>query len=253
MLVIPKKKRRARSPTQAGHLTLEHLEEHLNNPFRSNHLFRTLSPTLKEQLRSLSSPATYRKDHVLFAEGQLARGVFLIEQGRVKLEAESSDGKSLILHIAMPGEIAGLPATVSGRRYEVTAETMETSLIRFVTRRSFLHWAEFSGGAGLKIAEVVSDIYFATYSELRYLGLSTAAEARLARFLLAKTFNHKSHGSHHESTRIHMTHQQIASIIGLSRETVTRLLAEFKRKGLVTPQNSHLIIESAEGLRNLLI
>jgi len=251
MLVIPKKKRRTRS-TQTKHITgaLEHVEQDLNDALRSIHIFRNFSPALREKLFSVSFPATHGKGHMLFAEGQPARGVFLIEQGRVKLAVESADGKSLILHTALPGEIVGLPATISGRRYETTAETMETTQVHFVPRNPFLHWLQSSGEAGLRIAEILSEIYHASFRELRYLGLSTSAQARLARFLLAKASNHDSNGA--PPSRIRMTHQQIAAVIGLSRETVTRLLAVFKRKGLVTVHNAELLVVNSAGLRQLL-
>ncbi|HZR66512.1 MAG TPA: Crp/Fnr family transcriptional regulator [Terriglobales bacterium] len=254
MLVIPKKKRRIRISTQSKHFPgLEHLDEHLNDAFRSSHLFQTFSPTLQQKLYKISSPASYRKGQILFAEGEAARGVFLVEEGRVKLGAESPDGKSLIVHMAIPGDIVGIPAAVSGRSYEVTAEALETTQVRFVSRKSFVQWIEVNGEAGLRTAEILSDIYYAAYAELRYLGLSTSAEARLARFLLAKTLNHNSHGANHQPVKIHMTHQHMAAVIGLSRETVTRVLSEFRRKGLVKPQNSHLTIENALGLRELVI
>jgi CRP/FNR family transcriptional regulator, cyclic AMP receptor protein len=252
MLVIPEKKRRKRSPTETKYVTAVFGEENLNNQLSSDRLFRNLSPALQEKLCSISIPATYRKGHLLFAEGQLPRGVFLIEQGRVRLAAESSDGKSLLLHIAVPGEILGLPATVSGKRYEITAEATETTQVNFIPRNSFLQWVDLNREAGLRVAEVLSEIYYATYRELRYLGLATSAEARLARFLLVKTSNHNSHNGHAGATGISMTHQEIAAVIGLSRETVTRLLSEFKRRGLVNPQNSHLTIGNAAGLLELL-
>ena len=71
---------------------------------------------------------------ILFVEGQEARGVFVICNGRIKLSASSADGKSLILRIAEPGEVVGLPGTISGKPYEVTAEALEPIQANFIPR-----------------------------------------------------------------------------------------------------------------------
>jgi CRP/FNR family transcriptional regulator len=253
MRIIPKKKRRALNPGETRQVPglSEHLEAHFA-PISTARILRDLSPALLQQLYRVSTPATYTKGHVLFTEGEPARGVFLIEQGRVRLAAESSDGKSLILNIAVAGQIVGLPASVSGRRYEATAETTEWTEVKFVPRKCLLSWIQMNGEAGLRIAEVLSEIYFATYQELRYLGLSRSAEARLARFLLSKPNTKDAHNGCNGTSDVYMTHHEIAAVVGLSRETVTRLLADFKRRGLVRPQNSHLTIQDAVGLEQLL-
>ena len=61
-------------------------------------------------------------------------------KGRVKLSICASDGKTLILKIAEPGEVLGLSATVSGKAYELTAETIDPCQVNFVKREDFLHF-----------------------------------------------------------------------------------------------------------------
>src|SRR6267154_880235 len=104
---------------------LQVIESCLTCPMTKDRLFCNLSPRALEGLDAISSSATYPKGAILFVEGQEPRGVFVVCNGRVKLSAGSADGKSLILRIADPGEVVGLPGTISGKAYEATAEALE--------------------------------------------------------------------------------------------------------------------------------
>jgi len=168
----------------------------------------------------------------------------------VKLSAGSADGKSLILRIADPGEVVGLPGTISGKPYEVTAEALEPIQANFIPRESFLQFLREHGEAALRVAAMLSDIYQATYREIRYLGLSGSAAEKLARFLLDSTANQPSQDGHVHVT-LTLTHEEIAAMIGASRETVTRLFADFKKRQLLQIKGSTLIIRNKAGLLSL--
>ncbi len=254
MLVIPRKKRRMTRPTESMRTPygLEVIENHLTYALPKDYLFRSLPQAVRAKLGAISSSTAYRKGEILFAEGQTACGVFLILKGRVKLSANSPDGKSLILRMAAAGEIVGLPATISGKRCETTAEALEPIQADFIPRVPFREFVRAHGEVGLTIAEILSDIYHATYREVRFLGLSGTAEGKLARFLLDLSATQDRDNGHPRATALTLTHEEIADVVGTSRETVTRLLAEFKRKGLVEVQGSRLLIAHKAGLRALL-
>jgi CRP/FNR family transcriptional regulator, cyclic AMP receptor protein len=254
MLVIPrKKKRRMRSPTENMKTAygLEVVENHITYPLPKDRLFSNLPQAVRVELAAISSSAAYRKGEILFAEGQAPRGVFVIYEGRVKLSANSFDGKSLILHMAAPGEVVGLPGTISGKRYETTAEALEPVQASFISRKPFRDFVRAHGEVGLRVAETLSDIYHATYREVRYLGLSGSAEGKLARFLLDLTAD-QDHDHGQARAGLTLTHEEIADVVGTSRETVTRLFAEFKRKRLVEVHGSRLLMVNKAGLRKLL-
>src|SRR6201984_2040016 len=91
---------------------LEIIETCLSCPHREDRLFCNLPPPAVQRLAAITSAAAYPKGATLFVEGQLPRGVFVLCSGRVKLSTSSADGKTLIIRIAEPGEVLGLPATV---------------------------------------------------------------------------------------------------------------------------------------------
>ncbi|HEV7217975.1 MAG: Crp/Fnr family transcriptional regulator [Terriglobales bacterium] len=232
---------------------LEIIEGCLVCPLRQDRIFCDLPTPAMNQLQKISSLATYPKGSVLFVEGQEARGVFILCNGRVKLSATAADGKSLIMRIAEGGEIIGLPGTISSKPYEVTAETLEPLQANFIARDSFLRFLREHGDAAFRVAQVLSDIYHATCKGVRYVGLSSSAAEKLARFLLDWDARGKS-ADDVDGTRsvITLTHTEIAEMIGTSRETVTRLFADFKRKGLIEVHGSNLVIVNKSGLREFM-
>lgn len=216
-------------------------------PFHRERVFCNLPQEALRALDAISSSASYPKGAVLFVQGQQPRGVFILCSGRVKMSASSTEGKSLILRIAGVGEIVGVPGTLSGKPYELTAEAFEPIQAAFIPRDAFLQFLREHGEAALSVAEILTEIYLATYREVRYLGLAGSAEAKLARFLL--DFTEKSAPATGETRAIlTLTHEEIAEMIGASRETVSRLFANFKRRNLVAIHGSTLIIPSRPDL-----
>jgi len=230
---------------------LDIIESCVTCPLKQDRIFCDLSPRALAVLDNISSSATYPKGAILFVEGQEPRGIFILCRGRVKLSATSADGKSLIMRIADSGEIVGLPGTVSGKPYELTAEALEPLQANFIPRETFLHFLRENGEAAVRVAQLLSEIYHATCQEVRYLGLYGSAAEKLARFLLDWA---SSHNDSKEDCRtvLTLTHQEIAEMIGASRETVTRLFAEFKRKRLIEVRGSTLVISNKNALRQIL-
>jgi CRP/FNR family transcriptional regulator, cyclic AMP receptor protein len=235
-------------PTPYG---LAIIENCLLCPLRRDRIFCDLPASGLEDLRAISSLATYPKGAVLFVEGQEARGVFVLCRGRVKLSAGSEHGKSLIVRIAEDGEIMGLPGTISGKPYELTAEALEPVQTDFIGRDSFLKFLRDHGDAALKVAQILTDIYHATCQEVRYLGLSNSAGEKLARFLLDWNVNHGGEADHGSSV-LTLTHGEIGEMLGMNRETVTRLFADFKRQQLLEIRGSNLVIKNKAGLQQFL-
>jgi CRP/FNR family transcriptional regulator, cyclic AMP receptor protein len=255
--IIPKKRRRIMWVAKAMKTPygLQVIESCLTCPMMKDRLFCNLPPRALEGLDAISSSATYPKGAILFVEGQVPRGVFVICNGRVKLSAGSADGKSLILRIADPGEVVGLPGTISGKAYEVSAEALEPIQANFIPRDLFLQLLREHGEVALRVAEILSDIYHATYQEVRYLGLSGTAAEKLARFVLDLAVeNGKTIGQCDSLQRVPLTltHEEIAQMIGSSRETVTRLFTDFKRKHLLEVHGSTLTITNKAGLEKVL-
>jgi CRP/FNR family transcriptional regulator len=217
---------------------------------RKDNFFCALPQQALEAFEKIKLATAYPRNAVLFVEGQQPRGIYMLCRGRAKLSVNSAEGKTLILKIADPGEVLGLHACVSGMSYELTAETIQPSQVNFVKREDFLHFLEEHGAACLQAAHHLSDNCHNAYDLLRSLGLSHSAGEKLARFLLGLAQDGEETL---EGVRANMglTHEEIAQIISTSRETVTRLLAEFRRKKLATLKGSILLVHNKAGLEQM--
>jgi CRP/FNR family transcriptional regulator, cyclic AMP receptor protein len=230
---------------------LEIIENCMSCPHREDRLFCNLSAPAVQRLSAITSAAAYPKGATLFVEGQSPRGVFIICSGRVKLSTSSADGRTLILRISEPGEVLGLPATVTGMPYELTADVIEPAQANFVSRQDFLLFLREHGEAALRVAQQLGETYHAAIAEMRTIGLSHSAGEKLARFLLDLAADHEAIKGDIKLT-LTLTHEEIAQMIGASRETVTRLFSDFKKKQLLQIKGSTLIIKNKAGLESVL-
>jgi len=211
----------------------------------------TRSESLASRLKVLDiiiPPVAYPKGAVLFMEGQTARGIFAVCTGQVKLSTSSLEGKAVILKIADPGELLGLPATLSGKPYEVTAQVLEEAQINFIPRATFLRFLHANPAAIVQVAQFLTDGHYAGHEVIQSLGLSRSSSQRLARFFLGWSANH-AHGR--DCLRIALTHEEIGEIIGVTRETVTRLMTAFKKKNLLLVKGTSVNICNRATLRSL--
>jgi CRP/FNR family transcriptional regulator len=207
------------------------------------------NPSLQD-LEKIKYASAYPQGAVLFVEGQSARGIYIICSGRVKLSTTSRDGKTLILRIAGAGEVLGLHATVSGKPYELTAETLQPCQLDFVKRDDFLRFLQNHGDACLNAAQHLSQNCQSAYEMIRSLGLSHSVSEKLARLLLEWADDGET-TKDGIRIKISLTHEEIAQLIGTSRETVTRVLGEFREKQFAQLRGSTLLIRNKAGLERL--
>lgn len=229
---------------------LEILDNCNTCPYREERLFCNLPPAAVQRLSEITSASSYPKGATLFVEGQTARGVYIVCTGRVKLSTTSVDGKTLIARIAEPGEVLGLPGTVTGKPYELTAEVIEPTQLKFVARTDFLNFIRENGDVAVRVAQLLGETYHAAVAEMRTIGLSNSVGEKLARFILDWTAKNNSEKGAAKS-KLTLTHREIAEMIGASRETVTRIFAEFKKENLVIVKGSTLTIKDRAGLERM--
>ncbi len=217
---------------------------------RANGFFCQLGPAAMEHFNTIKTSASYPAGAVLFLEKQDPRGAFVLCAGEVKLSISSSGGKTLILRIAKPGEILGLMATLSGSPYEVTAETLRPCQVAYVRRDDFLALVARHPEVCKGVVRQLSTLYAGACQQLRTVGLSASAPEKLARLLLEWSGEAKD-SKLGAPIKLPLTHEEIAALIGSTRETVTRTLSEFKSRQLVTLQGSTLVICNRPALETI--
>ena len=218
---------------------------------RQDGYFCNLPKASLEELEKVKYASAYPQGAVLFVEGQAPRGVYLICSGRVKLSTTSRDGKTLILRIAQPGEVLGLHATVSGKPYELTGETLQPCQLDFIRRDDFLRFLQNHVDACLNAAQHLSQNCQSAYEMIRSLGLSHSVSVKMARLLLEWSSDGETTKEGSIRIKVSLTHEEMAQLIGTSRETVTRVLGEFRQRKLAQLQGSTLLILNKPALEKL--
>jgi CRP/FNR family cyclic AMP-dependent transcriptional regulator len=213
--------------------------------------FTGLSEATMSALNEIQHTSAYPEGAVVVMEGQASRGIYIVCQGRVKLMTTNSEGKTLIVKIAQPGEVLGLQAAVTGGPYELTAETLQPSQLAYIGREQFLRFLRAHGDACLRATQHLSRDCDTAYDVIRAIGLCHSVPGKLARLLLqwSAAEGHSSGGV--VRMKMGLTHEEMAQLIGSSRETVTRILGEFKRSGMVEMQGATLVIRNQAALENL--
>lgn len=226
------------------------LDNCLTCPVREEHLFCNLSVAAVQKLNGIKSTAMYPKSAMLFIEGQKPRGVFVLCTGKVKLSTSSTEGKTIITKVSEAGDVLGLNATVSNRPYEVTAEMIEPGQANFITRDALLHFLREYGEVAVRVAEQLSRNYYTAYEEIRTLGLTSSPAERFAKLLLQ--WSSKGMNGDSLNVKLTLTHEEIGQLIGTTRETVSRLFSEFKKRQLVTLKGATLVISNKGALEKMI-
>ncbi|MGB2624611.1 MAG: Crp/Fnr family transcriptional regulator [Candidatus Acidiferrum sp.] len=202
---------------------------------------RDLRSEVVGRLAAFAIPLSHPKGTAVFGEGQPSRGVFILYSGRVKLFTSSEDGKTLILRLADPGELLGLAGTLSGQPYEAWAEATQPAQTGFVERRDLFHVMRRWSEVAVQLATQLGESYYSAIAGVRVSAHSRSASQKLAAFLLDWRESNRSYYDE-AGARLTLTHEEIAQVIGTSRETVTRLLSGFKKKGLIQWKGGNLVL-----------
>lgn len=189
----------------------------------------------------------YPRGSMVFVEGQAPRGVYVLCEGRAKVSISSAKGKTLILRIAHPGDLLGINSTLTGHPYGATVETLVRSRIDFIAREDLLKLLHRDKKACLGVAQVLSRKLCGVVDHTRMLLLSHSASEKLARLLVRWCDEDGKPTAHGIRINLGLTHE-MAQMICASRETVTRLLADLKRKQIVSLADNAILVHNRKAL-----
>lgn len=212
--------------------------------------FCGFSRPVLEAIHAISHKSTLPAGAILFVEGQVPRGIFIICSGRVNLSTTSKEGKILILKTAEAGEALGLSATISELGYETTAETATPCQLNFIDRKHFMELLQTHAETGVHTAQSLSREYQSAYHDIHDLVLTRSSAGKLARLLLSQAPKPAFESGDTRVSTV-MTHEEMAQRIGASRETVTRLLSVLRKKQLIRLNGPSLVIRDRVGLEAL--
>jgi CRP/FNR family cyclic AMP-dependent transcriptional regulator len=238
--------------TAPGPYNLRVIESCFGCAMREGGVFCHLPQAVLNQLNSLRQTALYPRRAVLFVEGESPRGLFILCSGRARLTANSRDGQSITLRFAEQGEVLGLSSVISNSPYPANAETVQPSQVSFIPRLRFLQFLRSSPDAAMSVAKHLSMELHRAWEQTRLIALAPSAQAKLAQFLLECAEQRGQKTAEGVHLALDMTHEEIARYIGSSRESVSRILSDFKNRELIRIAGGALIILQSNELQTLI-
>ncbi len=203
-----------------------------------------------KELDGISHTICYPAGAIVFVEGQKSRGVYVLTHGLVKLTTTNLAGRTLIVKIVQPGDILGLQEAVGDSPCELTAEVLQPAQLAFIHREDFFRFLRRHNDAYLHVTVRLSQDCQTAYELIRSIALSQTVTEKLARLILQWSRQGRTVDGA-TRVRVVLTHEEIAQLIGSTRETVTRILSEFKKNRVLEVAGSSLLIRNRAALENL--
>lgn len=210
-------------------------------------VFEGMSEQVLDDLADRSPVHQYGRRQTVHDEGEEAVFLHVVVRGRVRLTRAAAGGRELTMDYRGPGEPVGELAIVGGRHPNTARAIEDVETLRIppeVVQRLFRDSPAFAGGLarfGLGRAESLEE-------RLEAL-VSRSVESRVSRFLLDAATRHGVPDSRGTLIGVKFTHQEIASFVGSTRETVTLILRELKRHSLIETDHRRVVVLDKEGLR----
>lgn len=187
---------------------------------RKDSLFGSFSESQVEDLNHHKACAYYKKNQPLFLEGNLPRGVFCLNSGKVKVFARGDEGKEQIIHIAAAGEILGYRAMFSGDPYNVSASTLEDSNICFIAKNDFLNMLDSNITLRNNVLKELSKELGERTVLITNMSQKTVRERLAFTLVMLDTL--------YKDDPINLSREDLANLVGTATETLIRLLKELK-------------------------
>lgn len=191
-----------------------------------------------------------RRRQVIYLPGDPGAAVYFVNGGRVKVSKVTRDGKELTLAYRGPGEVFGETCLIDGGPREEMAEAMENALVTEIERSEFERLLQTQALLGYRLAKILAQRRREIENKIENLVFKDV-NSKLAELLLRLGTEYGVDDSRGTLVALKITHQEMANLIGSTRETVSLTLAQFKRRGLISTDGRKVILSDREGLRAL--
>lgn len=192
-----------------------------------------------EQLKEDRSINKYKKKQTIYTEGNHPSRLYYLVKGKVKTYKRNEDGKELIIGLYNEGDFLGYMPLLEGKSYRDSAEALEDTELAIIPRTEFetliagnpAVLKKFIGILAQHIREKEEQLLAVAYNSLR----KKVADTLVALY-------RKYNAAAHPDFSIDLSRENLASIAGVAKESMIRMLSELKDEGLITLQGSHIRI-----------
>ena len=213
-------------------------------------LFSALTLPEVESLGNMCHERKIMKQQFIFHEGDNAEHLFIIKRGIIKILKHSESGKNLTIRLVLPGGLTGEVSLFDKKPYPASAQAVEDSIVYELSRQDHLTFAEIHPAVSLSIIGALVQRLRESYTIMQ--GLATehiGKRVAMTLLKLAETAGHKEGGNIRLTLRL--SRQDIAEMRGCTKESVSRVMAQLKREGIIKPESGIILILAPERLRSM--
>jgi CRP/FNR family transcriptional regulator, cyclic AMP receptor protein len=210
-------------------------------------LFKGFTQEQMAALDRVTSMTSAKRKNPIYLPGDPSRQVYLLKSGRVKISRTTEDGKELTLALLKPGDIFGEAEVLDDLPRDTLAEALDDTQLCVIQREDFMAMLNKSPDLTLRLAKLIG-------SRLRSIEIRIEdlvyrdVPARLAHLLLELSKEFGMPEKDGVRIGIRLTHQEIANLIGSTRETVTATMGEFRKRGLLGPESRDIVLTKPQEL-----
>jgi CRP/FNR family transcriptional regulator len=217
---------------------------------RKSPLFAGLKEEDLRRIRSIAIPKKLVKKEVLFADGEEARGFYVILSGKVKLYKISSEGKEQILHIVVAPDAFAEAALFLGGTYPAFAEALTDTQLLFFPKRDFVQVIERNPQLSINMIVTLSQYLKRFTLLIEELSLKEVS-SRIAKYLIDLSLKAEKEGKSSNEVELDLSKTQLASKLGTISETLSRTLAKMKARKIIDVKRDRILILDRKGLEAL--
>ena len=193
------------------------------------------------RILKLTSRKEFGKERVLVHENDSGESFFMILEGKVKVTGEGQDGKEVILSFLGTGEFFGELALVDDEPRSATVTAVEPTTVLILHRTDFLSLLEENGQMMKKFMTILSKRLRHANDQIKSLALLDVL-GRIAKLMLDMAEKEGVKLLDGSVVFRRPTHQEIASMVGTSRETVSRMIGELNKNRYITISGKDIIV-----------
>jgi CRP/FNR family transcriptional regulator, cyclic AMP receptor protein len=211
-------------------------------------LFATLTDSEFVELEHIFVIRAYRKNQIIFIEEETGNYMYIVLGGKVKVTKSTSGGRETILAIHQQGDFFGEMALLDGKTSPATVSAMEDCRIASISSADFQHHLLNNVKVVKQIIQVLCGRLRQVWGQVQSLSYSNAEERiRAGIGQLAK--KHGVRDARGIIIDLKITHQELAEMVGTSRETVTRTIARLQKEGILQLEHRRIILLNPDALQ----
>jgi CRP/FNR family transcriptional regulator len=205
-------------------------------------LFACLSETDRQELAKHAIEVPMKKGQFIFREGEPADWFHIVTQGNVKCVKSNSEGREVTLKVLMPGDLFCCEASAfSGDSHPGCAQSMGDGIVIKIHRKTMLDVIQRNPEAAVNIINYLSHRLRESQDQAKAFALDRA-DQRVANLLVNLAERSGIQEAQDIRISVRLTHQDLADMAGLTKETTSRILSRFKKEHLIAGHGKQLFI-----------